>query len=77
MSIGGKMVDYAVGRNEALAAALAHLQNALEILDRVEAPAQIGAHIDLARCQLLDILESRGASEIPVNISPSDRASRH
>lgn len=41
---------------EMLAEAAAHLQSALDILDRVGAPAQIGAHVDLAAHELHDEL---------------------
>lgn len=36
-----------------LTGALDHLQSALELLDSAAAPAQIGAHVDLALNQLL------------------------
>lgn len=41
---------------EMLAEAAAHLQSALDILDRAGAPAQIGAHVDLAAHELHDEL---------------------
>lgn len=34
--------------------ALAYMTSALELLDRAKAPAQIGAHLDLAICELQD-----------------------
>lgn len=39
-------------RYERLAEAARHLQSALDLLDSVAAPAQIGAHVDLAVHQL-------------------------
>lgn len=36
--------------------ALALLEEALSILDRLDMPAEIGGHIDLARCRLRDHL---------------------
>ena len=41
---------------EMLERALHHLQLALDLLDRASAPAQIGAHIDLALNQLASYL---------------------
>ena len=43
-------------RPDALSA-LDHLEKALQILDAVDAPANIGAHVDLAICQLRDALQ--------------------
>lgn len=37
--------------------ALSLLEKALKILDAIEAPANIGAHVDLAICQLREVLE--------------------
>ncbi len=39
-------------REQMLESALEQLQAALDLLDRALAPAQIGAHVDLAVCQL-------------------------
>lgn len=39
------------------AAALALLKQALAILDAIEAPGDIGAHVDLAICRLHDQLQ--------------------
>lgn len=47
------------GRWQALSDAATHLRAALELLDRVGAPAQIGAHVDLAICQLDEVLVER------------------
>lgn len=47
-------------RLRALRDALAHLQAALDLLDRAGAPAQIGAHIDLARHELASHAEVSG-----------------
>lgn len=35
-------------RHDLMLQALSHLESALELLDRATAPAQIGAHVDLA-----------------------------
>lgn len=51
--------------DETLMSALAHLREALALLDRADAPAQIGAHVDLAAHQLLGLLarEERGITK--------------
>lgn len=41
---------------ESLPQALHHMKFALEILDRCEAPADIGAHLDLAICRAQECL---------------------
>ena len=46
------MNDLQEDRQQVLAEAARHLRSALELLDSVEAPAQIGAHVDLAAHQL-------------------------
>jgi hypothetical protein len=38
--------------------ALNHLEKALQILDDIEVPENIGAHVDLAICQFKDILQT-------------------
>ena len=38
------------------AAALALMEEALELIDRFETPVEIGAHLDLAICRLRDLL---------------------
>ena len=43
--------------------ALIHLENALQILDEIDAPAHIGAHVDLAICELRDALKSEPHSK--------------
>lgn len=40
-----------------LAEALGQLQKALELLDEADAPADIGAHVDLAICRLGERLQ--------------------
>jgi hypothetical protein len=47
-----------ISRREMLSAAADQLQSALALLDCAEAPAQIGAHVDLASHQLKAALES-------------------
>jgi hypothetical protein len=46
-----------ISRREMLSAAADQLQSALALLDCAEAPAQIGAHVDLASHQLKAALE--------------------
>jgi hypothetical protein len=50
-------------RLEMLRSALGHLQAALELVDQVSAPGQIGAHIDLAYNQLADMIAGSVADE--------------
>ena len=50
--VGGQMQLEAKIRRDALGDAATHLRLALDLLDRAGAPAQIGAHVDLAACQL-------------------------
>lgn len=45
-------------RGEALGTALGHLQAALDLLDDAEASPQIGAYVDLAICQLQELIAS-------------------
>lgn len=44
------------GRPDARSA-LDHLEKALSILDAIDAPGNIGAHVDLAICELCEFLE--------------------
>jgi len=67
--------EYALGREQAFGDALAHLRDALEILDSFDAPAQIGAHIDLALCQLHELIAS--TKGLALDIGSNERASRH
>ena len=48
-----------LNRTELLASALVQLRAAIKILDRVAAPGQIAAHIDLGACQLAELLEAQ------------------
>ena len=50
--------DRASRGDDMLSEALAAMQSALALLDKAGAPAQIGAHLDLAICQLQDCIES-------------------
>jgi hypothetical protein len=43
-------------RGEALQKALSYMEVALELLDGAEAPAEIGAHLDLALCRLREVV---------------------
>jgi len=45
-------------------AALQHLQAAIELLDQAEAPGEVAANADLARCQLEKALRSPGAGAL-------------
>jgi hypothetical protein len=47
---------------ESLEQALSHVQSALHILDSLGAPADIGAHLDLAMCRLHDFLGQRSGA---------------
>lgn len=44
-------------RREALETAFAWMRSALELLDAVDAPPHIGAHLDLAICELQKALD--------------------
>lgn len=48
--------------DERLLEALSRMASALESLDEADAPADIGAHLDLAICRLKDILAERSAA---------------
>ena len=48
------------GQHDLLTDALSLLQSALELLDEAAAPAQIGAHVDLAIHQLGSLLPEAG-----------------
>lgn len=50
------------GQQAMLTDALNLLQSALDLLDEAAAPAQIGAHVDLALHQLGSLLEEAGIS---------------
>jgi hypothetical protein len=53
--------------------ALSYVQSALEILDSSQAPADIGAHLDLAMCRLQEFLghETSGATPLAERSAPS------
>jgi hypothetical protein len=58
-------MDYSgLDRREMLAEAAKHLRSALELLDSGRAPAQIGAHVDLAAHQLDGELAMVGANDL-------------
>lgn len=50
-------------RKEMLGEALRFMELALELLDRGRAPAHIGAHLDLAICELRDAEPDRPPAE--------------
>ena len=50
--------------------ALAHMEEALELLDGCNAPADVGAHLDLAICRLRDVL-----AEARIETSPKEARS--
>jgi len=45
-------------------AALARMEQALELLDECDAPGEIGANLDLAICRLREVLQRRGARSL-------------
>ena len=45
-------------------AALDHLESSLQLLDEADAPAEIGAHVDLAIHRLRAALESSAATDL-------------
>ena len=46
---------------EKLEKALICMESALQLLDDADAPPEIGAHLDLAICRLMDVLPQRSA----------------
>jgi hypothetical protein len=65
--------DLPIIREEALEEALAHLRTALELLDRAKAPGHIGAHVDLAMCQLQDEIGSDSGTSASVPLGTNSR----
>ena len=64
--LGSVMTDQEIDPHRAvLALALVHLESALELLDKAGAPAQVGAHVDLAACRLRDLLGIDSAGHSP------------
>lgn len=61
-------------REQMLIGAVDHLRTALQLLDAAEAPAQIGAHVDLALNQLQAEVVSTSAIE---TIPPETSSARH
>lgn len=57
-------------RQHTLSQALGHLRFALRLLDQTTAPAEIGAHIDLAANQLELMVGEHEASQIERNADP-------
>ena len=70
----GLHVDKTPSVNDELNLALEHLRKAIAHLDQVGAPAQIGAHIDLATHQLRRVIsgdaEERWQNQIDTNAEP-------
>ena len=59
--MGSRVKEFGLTREQMLTAALDHLGAALELLDSAEAPAHIGAHVDLALNQVKgEAINSRG-----------------
>jgi hypothetical protein len=57
--LGGNMGQAVPSRpGEAFEKALSYMEVALELLDGAGAPADIGAHLDLALCRLREVLAS-------------------
>ncbi len=54
-------------RQEMLCDAANHLQSALDLLDGAEAPAHIGARVDLAAHQLREAIADYLASPVALN----------
>lgn len=50
---------------ECLKQALSYMQSAIELLDGLHAPADIGAHLDLAICRLQDWASQQTSSVTP------------
>lgn len=50
---------------ESLHRALSYLQSALQILDDLDAPGHIGAHVDFAVCELQVYVEEQIGSDVP------------
>lgn len=55
---------------KALTDAMDHLRTAIAILDSADAPAQIAAHLDLALCQLAEIIGCRPEANAQLNSDP-------
>lgn len=72
--MGGLVEQGGLNREQMLASALEHLRAALELLDSAEAPAHIGAHVDLALNQLED--EAMSARSAQTGLSERS-AARH
>ena len=51
-------------------AALARMEEALQLLDSIELPIETAAHLDLAICRLRDILNNAGIVPPDRNQSP-------
>ena len=58
---------------EALGGALSYMEAALKLLDKCDAPADIGAHLDMAICRLRDVLSQKGVRR---SASPEDQSTR-
>lgn len=59
----GKDVSEALQRDGL--AALARMQEALELIDRCEGTSEIGAHLDLAICRLRDLIAKHAPKSAP------------
>jgi hypothetical protein len=60
-------------RQAMLSAAHEHLNMAIDLLDRADAPAQIGARIDQARHELEQAIEAAKARVTDTSSDPPDR----
>lgn len=72
---GAKVNGEATDQRQMLRDALDLLQIALDLLDRAAAPAQIGAHVDLAANQLSEIV--RASAGQPKISAPEQSLARH
>lgn len=61
--MGARVDKSNFNREKSLTSAADHLRTALQLLDSVEAPANIGAHVDLALHQLHAELVNRVSTE--------------
>jgi hypothetical protein len=62
--------EQASDSEQAFSEALEHVRAAIAILDSVEAPAQIAAHLDLALCQLLELVGAGTRANARLNSDP-------
>jgi hypothetical protein len=59
-------------RSEAIGKALSYMEVALELLDEAEAPADIGAHLDLALCRLREVVGDAERHVSVASVNPAN-----